>query len=126
MKLNKHDIEVIIDSVGAPISNHKGQVMGFIAGLVNNDNNGNVEFIILGSEHLFGWSTRYFAIPVSAERVRVVNDRVSVIANIEDLKEAKLLSVKNYPGPLYELAPLVYELTDLLQKKRSTHDLAAD
>lgn len=125
MKLNKHDIEVVKDSVGAPVSNHKGQVMGFIAGLIK-DRNDNVEFIILGSEHLFGWATRYFAIPVSSEMVRVVNDIVSVTVTIEDLKESKRISVKKCPSPLFELEPLIYELTDFPQKKKSTPDLAAD
>ncbi len=125
MKLKEHDIEVVKDSVGAPISNHKGQVMGFIAGLVKSNNN-DVEFIILGSEHLFGWSTRYFAIPVPVEMVRVVNDIVSITVDIEELREAKRISVKKCPSPLFELEPLIYELTDFPQKKKSTSGLAAD
>lgn len=126
MKLNKHEIEVVKDSVGAPISNHKGQIMGFIAGLVKSNRNDDVEFIILGSEHLFGWSTRYFAIPVSSEMVRVINDIVSVKVDIEDLKESKRISVKRCPSPLFELEPLIYELTDFPQKKKATSSLAAD
>lgn len=126
MKLKKHEIEVVIDSVGAPVSNHKGQIMGFIAGLVKSNKENNVEFIILGSEHLFGWSTRYFAIPVSTEMVRVVNDIVSVKVDIEDLKESKRISVKKCPSPLFELEPLIYELTDFPQKKKAAQNLAAD
>lgn len=126
MKLNKHEIEVVKDSVGAPISNHEGQIMGFIAGLVKSNKDDDVEFIILGSEHLFGWSTRYFAIPVSIEMVEVIDDVVSVKVDIEDLKESKRISVKKCPSPLFELEPLIYELTDFPQKKKVTSNLAAD
>ncbi len=119
MKLKQSEIEVVKDSVGAPVSNHKGEIMGFMAGLVKSNDGENVEFVILGSDHLFGWSTRYFAIPVSVDLIRVVNNIVSVVVDIEDLNEAKRISVNKCPRPLFELEPLIYELTDFPKKEKS-------
>jgi hypothetical protein len=112
MQLTKEIIEQIRQKTGERICNTREDELGFIAGVIQKQSDGLADYIILGSDHLFGWSTRYFAIPACSEMIRIESATIRLTLTHEQLLRAKRISLEKCPRPLFDLEPLIYELTD--------------
>lgn len=112
MKLDDRDINVVKSFEKSAVNNRSGEFIGFIFGVYSTSREENEEYIILGCDHLFGSSTRYFAVPASTEMIHVSDDAVVLKINKEDLMQTKRISLERCPKPLFDLEPLIYELTD--------------
>jgi len=112
MKLDDRDINIIEDLEKSAVKNRDGEITGFIAGVFSTRKEEQAEYIILGCDHLFGSSTRYFAVPASTEMIHVSGETVVLKIGEEDLMQTKRISLEKCPKPLFDLEPLIYELTD--------------
>ncbi len=112
MKLDERDINVIKGFKKSVVKNRNGEKIGFIAGVFSTWKEEQAEYIILGCDHLFGSSTRYFAVPASTEMIQVSGKAVVLKIGKEDLMQTKRISLEKCPKPLFDLEPLIYELTD--------------
>lgn len=121
MKLGQFELNVINNSVGSVLLNYEGEMMGFIAGVVNINKQQNSEYIILGSDYLFGSATRYFAIPACIQMIGISGENIWIKINKEDLMQAKRISFDECPRPLYDLEPLIYEITDFRRAEHQHH-----
>jgi len=125
MQIDSHEIDVIKKYVGSSVKNQGGETMGYIAGVFSTSKKQKrEEYLILGSDILFGDSTRYFAIPASYEMMRVTDESVILRIDRDDLLQTKRISLDKCPKPLFDLEPLIYEITDFdnqkLQKLKSS------
>lgn len=112
MQLKKHEIDMVNDSVGSVVKNQKGETMGFVAGVLNITTQESAEYIVLANNHLFGSSTRYFAVPACSEMIQVTRESVKMAIDKDHLINAKRILSEECPKPLFDFEPLIYELTD--------------
>lgn len=117
MQLDSHEIDVIKKNIGSSVKNQGGEMMGYIAGVFSSSNKNKEEYVILGSDLLFGDATRYFAVPISYEMIRITEDFVILRIDREDLLQTKRISLEKCPKPLFDLEPLIYEITDFDNSK---------
>jgi len=87
-------------------------MMGFIAGVFSASKKQIEEYVILGSDLLFGDATRYFAIPISYEMMKIRQDSITMRIDREDLLQTKRIALDKCPKPLFDLEPLIYEIKD--------------
>lgn len=97
-------------STGEEVKNFKEETMGYIIDFIYDKGN-NIQYMIIGSDQYFGNKRRYFAIPVSDKWMKITSKgTVFINADKKDLKLAKGISVEECPTPIFEAAPLMYEL----------------
>lgn len=102
---------ILYTSIGEEVKNFKEETMGFIIDFIYDKKGNDMQYIVLGSDQYFGNKTRYFAIPISDKWMKITsNGTVFIDADKEDLKRAKGISVEECPTPIFEAAPLMYEL----------------
>lgn len=117
MQLDAHEIDVIKKNIGSSVKNQGGEMMGYIAGIFTTSKKQKEEYVILGSDLLFGNATRYFAIPISYEMMRITEDSLIMRIGRGDLLQTKRISIDKCPKPLFDLEPLIYEITDFDNSK---------
>lgn len=117
MQLKEREIDMVKKFIGSSIKNPDGEKMGFIAGVFTTHKHEKAEYIILGCDHLFGDNTRYFAVPASSEMISVSDKNVNLQIGKDQLMQTKRISLNKCPKPLFDLEPLIYELTDFHRSK---------
>lgn len=113
MKLDDHDINVIKSLENSEVMNQNEEAIGFIYGLFSTSKEEHAEYIVLGSDYMFGSSTRYFAVPVCTEMIEVSDNSVVMKIDKDDLMQTKRISFDKCPKPIFDLEPLIYELSNI-------------
>lgn len=98
-------------SVGSPVKNQKGEVLGELIEVTYDDSNDRPEYIIIKSKWFYGKKDRFFAIPTSTTLASTSDDD-SIVLKVtkNDLRLAKRIPANQCPKPDMQFAQPIYEL----------------
>lgn len=109
----KIQTDILAQSVGRQVANHKGEFMGKIIELTYDKTGEKIQYIILSSDKFFGRKERYFAIPVYSQLLKITRGgKVVLNVNDKDFHSAKRIPTRKCPRPIFEFNPSIYELYD--------------
>lgn len=109
----KLQTDILAQSVGRQVVNHKGNYMGTIVELTYDKTGEKVQYIILRSDRFFGRKERYFALPAYSKLLKITRGG-KVVLNVgdKDFHSAKRIPTRKCPRPIFEFNPSIYELYD--------------
>lgn len=103
--------DMLLQSVGSTILNHKGKLMGEITEVMQGKTDEKAEYIIIKSDKFFGRGERFFAIPATSDLIKIgEGGRIILNAERDDLQFAKGIAKDKCPKPNFGLNPSIFEL----------------
>lgn len=109
--------------IGTKATNYKNELMGNIIDLIYDKTGSIAQYIVLETNEMFGRKIRHFAIPVTEQFLQISGNSVVIKADKDEMKLAKGIAAEKCPVPIFEIAPLIYELFNYnLQKKNKELD----
>lgn len=104
-------VEILYHSIGAKVTNHKGETIGTITEMLYDQNREKIQYVVLSSNKFFGNKVRYFAIPAYSKLIRITKGgKIVIKADNNDLQLARGIPVEKCPKPIFEFDPSIYEL----------------
>lgn len=104
--------DLLLQSVGISVQNHKGESMGMIVEVKRNQDRNFIEYLILQCDSLYG-EERFFAIPASTAIIKITEGGEIVLkADKKDLEKSNRIPVEKCPRPNFQLKPSIFELHD--------------
>jgi hypothetical protein len=101
---------LLSQSVGYSVKNHKGEPLGEIAEVIHY-NNKHIEYLILRSSILFGKKDRFFAIPASTTLIKITRGGEIILQTEKnELQQAKGINFDQCPRPNFQFEPSIFEI----------------
>lgn len=90
--------KTFLKSVGAEVTNHKGERIGKVAEVKKDTSGKKIEYIVVCSDELFGNRNRYFAIPACSSRIKInKNGNLTLYIDKETLQIATGVHARDCP-----------------------------
>lgn len=119
MKLREN---ILSRYIGTKATNYNGELMGVIIDFIYDKTGSIAQYIVLETNEIFGRKTRHFAIPITEQFLKITGKSVMINANKNEMKLAKGIAAKKCPVPIFEIAPLIYELFNYNLQKNKEKD----
>lgn len=101
---------ILYKFIGSKATNHNGEVMGKIIDFIYDKTGRIMQYIVLETNEIFGRKSRHFAIPITEQFLQISRNSVMINADKNEMKLAKGIPAEKCPVPIFEIAPLIYEL----------------
>lgn len=119
--------KIFSQSLGAEVTNHKGERIGKVTEVKKDSSGKKIEYIVVCSNELFGDGNRYFAVPACSSLIEMTRDgRVMLYVDKESLQMSIGVHANDCPKINPEFSDSILELYRYESSKVNELEMAGE